>query len=578
MIEPIVDIAVSENPETWGKNITLKRGLKASVYYRVTVNDASLIKFIIPVCEDNATTETALMNRTTWDKLEFMVTDKDDEGKCLFTKDGNPGIFALNFESYLPPSQEVTLCIQFAPVDTKARISCGYEYRVDTTYNKPDPQFKIQLPLDPKQATIESFTTDYAALLLSEKYALTWSVKNAEKLFIKVGDQKEEEVEIVQTKPYELQPNAGPRVVKLSAQSEYIDEKTPIVRVEKQINIIGAQSSIIIPVEGAIAKSSPFGDNLLVNLVKTDENTMYALVTDAAKTNIWLWKTNDGVNWENTGIASDGSIPAKAACSSGIFYKNRIYLIGGSRFDSNEQSDTTYYYEFGPTPTSGTWGKINVSTFSPRMGQAVVIVKSDAASAGQIYLLGGYGQDGPLADIHTFNGDNNGWAPFGSIMDASLCMHTAYFANGELQVYGGSSYGPNHPERKMASARSINVLDDIKSWKGLGWTIQANVPQLAFNIVSCALAKCKNELFFFGIYQVGENFEEVISRIDASAPPVMKKMPGNAGFKTEYCGSLQAVEFKNAIWITYVSDNDTLYSAGLNCYLSIPATVTTPQS
>ena len=550
MTAPIVEISTDQT--NWG---TSARGIKnqlATVFFRITPNDASLIKFYIPVSGISGITDAnALLTSEAWGSKKLEIVKSVNPAWYEFAQDTTQGTSAINFKNLRDRKEAVILSFNFQAANNVVETDFGYEYKdKEGLHRKPTlGQFTVKIEKQPVKPTIEGFTTTSAALLTTEEYTLWWKVKDEDNLYIQEdkGDKKP-----ATDKEKIRKPKPGVTEITLIATSGTEPGGEPTYSTEKKITIVGRQDTGISPVP------DPFAGGILVNLVKKDQGSMYGLVTDAGKTNVRLWKTNDGVKWEPTTIASNEGKHVSAACSSGIYYQGRIYLIGGSRFDPNGKSASVYDLNVD----TGEWRENLNTGFTERMGQAVVIVKNEPGTVEEIYMLGGYGPEGPLKDIYSFS-ISSGWK-YAYDMKYELCMHTAAFRDKRLEVFGGCTYGPSHADQRMKDAVGSRILSDDKSWASLGFGDSADVDALKYNIVTCAMAECKGTDFFFGLYELGDFFTDLTSQIENVK---VTDAHSKNYLKAEYCTSLQAVAFKDAIWLCNVSDNDTLYSGGLKYFL-----------
>ena len=549
-------VEISTDNKTWSNTVKFITNQKVSIFYRITSGDASLIKISVPVTGiDGVTDAKGIMSELEWNTaLLKIIEGPDDPDDFEVEKDRTTGKTAINATVYTKRDCIIIFSITFNAADKALTTDCGYEYKDKQGKLSPRPvpgQFDILITNEPVPPQITSFNTTSAALLTTEEYILSWEVADAEELYIEVDGKPLGKAEENRTG----KPDPGVKTVTLVATSGTTADGTPVYTTKKSITIVGRSETGISPVP------DPFEGGLLVNLIKKDELAMYGLVTDKYKSNVWLWETNDGVKWRKTSTAFNDKIPAAAAGSSSIYYNGAIYLIGGSRFDPNEKSANVYYLDF----STGEWRQHSETGFEERMGQAVVIVKDTATDAGDIYMLGGYGHEGPLKDVYTFN-IAKGWKHEFN-MKTSLCLHTAVFRDRQLQVFGGSTEGPSHPDQRMKDALGSNILSNDKEWKSLKFADSTSAEALKYYIVTCAMAMCKGNTFFFGLYEMDTSFTDLTSQIeDVKLTDVHSKNY----IEPEYCSSLQAIEFKNAVWLCNVHDNDTLTSGGLKYFLFQP--------
>lgn len=555
MNEPKVEISTDQ--KEWGSSVKFIKNQQVVIYYRITSCDINSIKILVPVIGlDTITDANGIMTEEGWKNLKISIVKKaDDPDDFTVEKERTPGKTGVNIVIFT--DEPCIFSMAFKIANNSLTTDFGYEYKDGSTLMpKPVPgQFSIVISNEPVCPTITRYTTTSAALLTNEEYKLSWEVADADNLYIIDGGANKQDAD--PNKMYH--PSSGEKEVTLLATSGKKDN--PAFSAKKTITILGLERTGINPVP------EPFNGGMLLNLIKKDEQTMYGLVMNKDTGVIWLWETNDGVIWTNKEIAFNDKIPAVAAGSSGIYYNGNIYLIAGSRFDPNEKSSSVYYLNF----TNRQWQEIPNTVFTERMGQAVVIVKDKPEDVGDIYMLGGYGPEGTLNEIFTFN-IADGWKRVFN-MSQPLCMHTAVFKDRQLQIFGGSTDGPSNANQRMKDAVGSAILSNDKSWKSLGFEDSQMVEALKYNIVSCAMDKCKSDTFFFGVYQLGKFFLNVISQIEGSK---LTSVLSGKFLESEYCSSLQVIDFKRAIWLCNVYNNNALTSSGLRYFLFQPTKPSAP--
>jgi hypothetical protein len=298
------------------------------------------------------------------------------------------------------------------------------------------------------------------------------------------------------------------------------------------------------------------GKQLLNLFTCADTAMLYALVLDPsvaeAEENVFLWQSTDGCNWDNSNISfnnADGKIPLRAAESSSVVWKGKVYLIGGSRFDPNGQSNEIYSFDL---VRKGKWIKEDKAPFDPRMGQAALVVKAQPSDEGEIWVLGGYGQSGTLDDIYIYNGQ---WKKSNEKMGTKLCMHNVVLDDAGINVMGGFSDSPGMSDRSLTQARRYDL--QTNTWGDLNWKKGQEPIMDDTKTVAFAFEKIENMRFIFGSY-VGVMNSILASQITPEMGAINIGSIGINFLTHQLTATVQAVYFKKAIWFCVANDEGTL--------------------
>jgi hypothetical protein len=144
----------------------------------------------------------------------------------------------------------------------------------------------------------------------------------------------------------------------------------------------------------AVVFQSAAGDkDLYAIFLRAEKNTARSAV---------LCKSADGVTgWQRI----DDGVPEGMESSPGLRLGNRLWLIGGSAVDPEQQSSEIWHYDLGKSSSS--WNKAKVALADPnvkfeeRMGHACVI-----AADKTIWVIGGLGRVNCLNDVWQFTLDD----------------------------------------------------------------------------------------------------------------------------------------------------------------------------
>jgi len=197
------------------------------------------------------------------------------------------------------------------------------------------------------------------------------------------------------------------------------------------------------------------------------DTELYAILVrgqeNAARSAV-LCKSADGITrWDTV----TDRVPERMESSPGVHLGKRLWLIGGSAVDPEQQSSEIWYYDLDQ-PSSG-WNKAKVEFVDPnvkfeeRMGHACVI-----AADKTIWVIGGLGRVNCLNDVWQFTLDDkdrsklnasrllehSGWAP--------RYMFSATKHSDMIWVFGGVDLYDNPVGDIWATA-----LSPLLGWKQL---------------------------------------------------------------------------------------------------------------
>jgi hypothetical protein len=201
--------------------------------------------------------------------------------------------------------------------------------------------------------------------------------------------------------------------------------------------------------------------------------------------------------------------------------------------------------------------------FSARMGQAAVVVNNGAAE--EIYVLGGHGANGTCNDIWIYNSISK-WRS-GKDLSRGICMHSAIYDKGKLQIFGGFTHGPGNPDQ--AVIESVYSTDLGATWQEFPWEKKLS-EEKDIKIISGAVAAYNNVRYFIGFYSNGKKLHRV-SKITEGAEIGLVDYESIAPVLPEVdCASVQAVIFKEVIWLTILSDDDPTQTYNLSYVIHKP--------
>jgi hypothetical protein len=270
-----------------------------------------------------------------------------------------------------------------------------------------------------------------------DRVRLLCSATDADKVILYKNNERSDEAEVSGTEPivffdrpsittvYKIEARAGDRSV-------------------------WAQETVHLAQPGWNRQAVPQGYPALL-LPATDGNTLFGVFVDTdGRASLWSsatgfagWQPEDAIDPTNPAV----EFPQAMKHSAGVFFGNKVWLIGGSSVDADVVSNNVYCYD----PLGRTWSDLTATmgppdAFTPRMGHACVVFKN------QIWVLGGVNRDGkPLNDVWSFDPFNadasKRWTSNPAALWSPRCMFAAAVAapgllpgRGEmLWIYGGLS-------------------------------------------------------------------------------------------------------------------------------------------
>jgi hypothetical protein len=140
-----------------------------------------------------------------------------------------------------------------------------------------------------------------------------------------------------------------------------------------------------------------------------------------------------------------GDVPQHMATSPGVYYKNKLWLIGGSSVDPDSLLNEVWCYEADQSSKKQSWKRKGdfPSTMPARMGHACVVFKDT------IWVIGGYNNGTAYRDAWQGKEGSNGqleWMPlhekcdWAGRLNPAAATWTPPDGLPEVWIYGGSEY------------------------------------------------------------------------------------------------------------------------------------------
>lgn len=302
----------------------------------------------------------------------------------------------------------------------------------------------------------------------------------------------------------------------------------------------------------------------------TYNNKLYALgyhnSYNHGASNVLLWETTNGQNWQPTTVnnsvqafLSDTNVvntksnvhdvPLEFAQSPSLLYNNKLYLIGGSKYDGEVKSNEVYFYDFLAMDIG--WQKDDDAAFSPRMGQACVTYNNE------IWAIGGYADDGMSNEVWIYN-INSQWTlqqlSKGGLPQP-IGMATAVLFDGKPTLIGGFGEMIGYPDK--------NIFDTLKYTPSKGWQKLFTNNSLSFNTNTAAGVWTGKDpgvvkLFFFCHTKIGNDNstnDYALYKLNDDGNGITNYSLSDYYKIEDYWYHIQCTCFKETLWLCGLSNN-----------------------
>lgn len=534
----------AQKGDPWEDTLSVALDDRLHLWYKIVLEeDTKVVRVVFPVYdehEDNSIEKAdAIMSSDEWGAINITSIDKDD----LKRRDNLPGAFDI---SNLDDKTEVIFQLDGKELSEDDKFMSGVV--VCKIQEKKGRKFKdvsqISLVKQVEKPKIVSFTIDRAVLIDNESPTLSWNVQNADK--IEIIDQKGSKIHEDNT--IEGSWEAPKQALDASFTLRSWNGKTP--GEEKTINIKTFSSSEV------ATWSNPFDGQKLMGLYphplndNTSTDRMLALVLDdgdddKSKHNVRFYESEYGLDWSPSVAYSkipafidnqrnSENIPLEYAESPGVVVGEKLFLAGGSRFNPNQRSNDTYFYDFGEEDKG--WQKLEINgtnPISPRMGHACINYK------GSLWLLGGFDNKGASQQCFILDEAQKKWEP-AKDLNNKCCMGSALVIqksnSTEIQLFGGFGKVPGNPDRTIIDA---SKYADGK-WTSIDWDRSIDE-----KLAACAAFTTRGEQFvLYTTYQKG-SYQHKVKSISGSI--LADVVPANLKIDNSF-HHIQALTFKDVVW------------------------------
>lgn len=556
---PNLQVRKDSSPSSpWGSSIQVKTGEQFTLQYKIAPEGQKTIRVAFPLYNgttNNIPKETAFMNIADWSALQVSMTgaswvkNPTLSGTFDITSDGNAEIIF-----------SITGKATFAEIVERATCKLSYKSGTGVAAKWNDAgSIEIKLTQDLTAPYIGKFTAERIVLASGDFTTLNWSVSNSDKIEL----YKDGGLVTIST-PGTYFANG------LSKDTRFVLKAMngTIVR-EKELTIkVFNSSDIAIQTNTFVEKheeGKPIPERKLMNLYVYEEK-IYALVLEESTKDVYMWESYEGFNWSKTVLGSNyvsfanaknsNKVPLDFAGSPSVVFQDKVFLIGGSRFNANILSNEVYFYAYNDTDKG--WQKMAApaTMFSPRMGHSCVVYNNNS----QIWVLGGCTEFGASNGIWTFDGTiwakSNGNLPENRAMASVIVM-----GNGqELQLFGGVGDIPGTPDKSILDSYSFNG----QKWTKIEWANGMANPRY----LACEAGVVNNNRFIFSAINQNATYSHRCQRIVGNALENIKDQ-GN-WLISDYIYDIQAVTFKDVIWLCSITQNVGIQSNNLRYLAYVP--------
>ena len=230
-----------------------------------------------------------------------------------------------------------------------------------------------------------------------------------------------------------------------------------------------------------------FVENSVVMGIYSNAKFFYALILLKPNLNniedpgiVQVYKSKNGINlgqWEQIVVdeqeVANHRIGKTMAGSPGVFFKDDLFLIGGSSFDTGLPGNDVGFYRVGSN-TFTKFSKNDMTPFPERMGHSCIVRKDKEGNDKEIWVIGGYNiNNSTIYDDVWISTDGITWiektGEKNKLPGGGRCMMGAAFYKNEVVLIGGSKVEP--------AGVPFNIKESIRygdnGWETIKWQ---NIP------------------------------------------------------------------------------------------------------
>ncbi|MET0391602.1 MAG: hypothetical protein ABW019_00620 [Chitinophagaceae bacterium] len=531
-------------------------GSTQSPVFRISCIGHDKLRLIIPVLNERTPENqkvNMLVNKDTWQAITLKT---DNLINATIGKEASlPGVIELSSVNNKVAAEAVFTLSHFTALADPGTASCYLRYQKLVVIDPTDPDDLGSLEwVDAPASTITvtktekieypvitSFTADRYIISTGETAHLSWKTEKSDYCQFSINDTLQNE----QSADGSF---SEPNVPKDGAYRHY----TLKACTKKSKDYYDAKK-VSISVKGTSLSETcgfPSADVTLMGLYPYEDNLYAIVLHKKPQVKAYLYASQSGMmDWRQVFRYPDQPVEldARLAGSPGVVFRDRLYLIGGSSFDTDRPGSDIGYYNFETKEWVSSAQMSGRHFPTARMGHACLVYGDE------IWLLGGYDPArGTLNDIWTTkNGIAWTEAAVGgkkiTLPGAGRCMPGAVVHANELWIFGGFKAEPGGEPYSY----NDTCLWDGKSWSGpLDWSTAARNSLKNDNYKAVALASVKESLFLFSTYLSTEGWKHLVSRIyKGNRWEIHNEGYSHDWGMDEYGYSLQTTVYKSTVWI-----------------------------
>ena len=546
-------LLISTDGKDWKPALKVEKGHQFSLQYKVVLDGESQVRVELPVYNPNdiqsISKEQALMDADDWSAAMFpqnpdATIEKGKLGVCEVRVNGAPEEIVFQVQRDGAPSFQ----------DEVKRATCQLRTKDSNTGKwkpAPDSSVDVTLSADNTPPSIVYFRAERQVLPSGGETYLSWSVTDANKVTIRNQEKKKKVAS--QMDKYGTGTLSTDSLLSLEAENDAEEDAYQSLT----IKVFNGTDIAIHASAFKEEHEAKMPGRKLMNLYAYGEK-IYALVLEEASEDVFMWESFDGFNWHKSYFNSryisfsnadnQAAVPLAFAGSPSVVWNDKVYLIGGSRYDADIRSNEVYFYDYAELEKG--WQKLPPATqmFTPRMGHACVV------HGNQIRLLGGCTDTGAQSDIWTFDGVK--WQLATTLkLPERRAMHSAIVYKDHIQIFGGVDYLPGDASKNITDAYE---LQGNNAWTKIPWN--KDIDKAMY--VACEVAIVQDERFIFSVVWENANY---FYRCDQVVGDTLHRIKSDGTWLfPDALQYTQAVHFKDVLWLCSVTQNEGIQSQELH--------------
>ncbi|MGV3508139.1 MAG: Kelch repeat-containing protein [Sphingobacteriaceae bacterium] len=581
MEDPKLEVS-NDKGATYQAALSTSDNKRLELSYRITTNGNNKLRLVLPInsniegdTKNSLLANKALMNKTDWDSVGLSVTSPQ-QGCSVSRSKKYYGVYDLTITNpatadFIILELNISEGENLSPIkfqnDTNPVATCALEVADSSLgYLRWLQKSSVEITIaDDTIPAIKKFTSDRSFISLNGTVNLSWSVLNATSLSIVRDDEKVIESGITTME-------GGFQVRQITRNTDF---KLNAYKQDKVASFVTI--SIIFKQGGVVEKIDDLFDLQKIMGLYTYQNKLFALILEEEdkSQNVVLWETFDGLKWNRTSVynsvqtfideKNSVNVPLDFSGSPGIILNNKLYLIGGSRYDANFKSNQVYYYDFADHNAG--WKQDKDAAFTPRMGHSCVLYNNNS----EIWVMGGLTDEGSTDEVYTFDGET--WTLQSSRLLNPICMASAIAFNDinnadQIQVFGGFTDMPGNADTGLTDSLFYDKATKIWNKIRFNSTFANKFYNCTAVVWKDPNGKLDQRLLFIHYKDDVDTDKNEIYKI-VSGLTNNFKLISQAGYGLDDLWyNIQAVTFKEVIWLCalqsmpVISENERLHYFG----------------